>query len=135
MIPTWNERLNERVNNRIIARLDSVEARLVLINEDLHEVSVEANNRFFGVNEALRSIDEFGGRYAETIESQGLEIKRLRAKLEEIEDKQIAQEGLNRVFTRYIRTFGKNISHLLRMVFRLNNNIESDNPDISILEV
>ena len=87
------------------------------------------------MNVALRSFDELGGRYAQTIESQGLEIKRLKAKLKEIQDKQTAQEGLNQVFTRYIRTFGKNLSHLLRMMFRLNNNIESDNPDISILEV
>ena len=87
------------------------------------------------MNVALRSFDELGGRYAQTIESQGIEIERLRTKPEDIEAKRATRERVNQVFTSYIRNFGKNLSYLLRIVFRLNNNIESDNLDVSLLEV
>ena len=63
MILTLEKRLNERINNGILARLEAIETRLSFYDEDFEDLEDTTDSRFFQVNEALRSIDRHAHCY------------------------------------------------------------------------
>ena len=133
MPPKSDEKLRERSIKEILARLNSIETRLNFCNENLTILSTRTDREFFDVNQALRSIDLYGSRDTVRTIEQREEIRYLRFRVAELERKQASQACINHTVTRYTKELRTSIIKLTRSFFRLNNKVELDKPNLTLL--
>ena len=102
-------------------------------NENLTILSTRTDREFFDVNQALRSIDLYGSRDTVRTIEQREEIRYLRFRVAELERKQASQACINHTVTRYTKELHTSIIKLTRSFFRLNNKVELDKPNLTLL--
>ena len=134
MPPKSDEKLRERSIKEILARLNSIETRLNFCNENLTILSTTTGRNFLDVNQALRSINFYGSRDTVLVVEQREEIRRLRFRIAELERKQDTQARAKQILIRYTREFRTSITKLTRSFYRLNNRVELDNPNLTLVD-
>ena len=122
MILTREEVLSERINNGVISRLDVLEARMNLYDDDFENLETNTKCRIFNIEQALRNIDICAlSQWARDRQIQ--EVENLKLRIENLEKEQATQTRYNKIVTQYIRNFGRKFTCLLRCILRLNNNL------------
>ena len=134
MLPTIEERFYERITNGALARLDAIEARLKFYDDDLMILET-LKERIFYAEQALRSIDNCMLNSINKESEERKEIAQLKRRIEGLEKEQTTQGHFNVKVARHIRIMRRGITKLIRFFFRLNNSLESEKPNLVLLEV
>ena len=103
-------------------------------NENLTILSTTTGRNFFDVKQALKSIDFYGSRDTVRVVEQRKEIRRLRFRVAELEEKHDRQARAKQILIRYTRKFRTSISKLTWSFHRLNNKVELDNPNLTLVD-